>query len=120
MRRESERLAALRLRPEALLQRIATARGRVDALDRLRRSLDPEAPLLRGYVLVTDAAHMRRSLAVFRATGLEVIPAPCNYFAGRFRWSPQMLLPASGALDNVDYAAHEWLGLAWYRLHGRL
>ena len=56
LRRESERLTALRLRPEALLQRIATVRGRVDALDRLRRSLDPEAPLLRGYVLVTDAA----------------------------------------------------------------
>ncbi len=56
LRRESERLHALRLRPEALLQRIATVRQRVDALDRLRRSLDPEAPLLRGYVLVTDAA----------------------------------------------------------------
>ena len=56
LRRESERLAALRLRPEALLQRIAMARGRIDALDRLRRSLDPEAPLLRGYVLVTNAA----------------------------------------------------------------
>jgi len=55
-RRETERLGALRLRPEALLQRIATARGKIDALDRLRRSLDPEAPLLRGYVLVTDAA----------------------------------------------------------------
>ncbi len=56
LRRESERLAALRLRPEALVQRIALLRGRVDALDRLRRSLDPEAPLLRGYVLVTNAA----------------------------------------------------------------
>jgi exodeoxyribonuclease VII large subunit len=56
LRRERERLAAQRLRPEALLQRIETARGRVDALDRLRHSLDPEAPLARGYVLVTDAA----------------------------------------------------------------
>jgi exodeoxyribonuclease VII large subunit len=56
LRRETERLAALRLRPEALVQRIAIARGKVEALDRLRRSLDPEAPLLRGYVLVTDAA----------------------------------------------------------------
>ena len=56
LRRESERLAALRLRPEALLQRIGVARTRVDSLDRLRRSLDPEAPLLRGYVLVADAA----------------------------------------------------------------
>jgi exodeoxyribonuclease VII large subunit len=56
LRRERERLAALRLRPEALAQRIDAARTRVDALDRLRRSLDPEAPLARGYVLVTDAA----------------------------------------------------------------
>lgn len=52
--REAERLAARRLRPEVLLQRIEHARGKVDALDRLRRSLDPEAPLARGYVLVTD------------------------------------------------------------------
>ncbi|WP_353229409.1 exodeoxyribonuclease VII large subunit [Novosphingobium sp.] len=55
LRREGERLSALRLRPELLLQRIGVARQRVDALDRLRRSLDPDAPLLRGYVLVTDA-----------------------------------------------------------------
>lgn len=51
---ESERLAARRLRPELLLQRIDHARGKVAALDRLRLSLDPEAPLQRGYVLVTD------------------------------------------------------------------
>jgi exodeoxyribonuclease VII large subunit len=31
-------------------------RAQVEALDRLRRSLDPEAPLQRGYVLVTDGA----------------------------------------------------------------
>ncbi len=52
--RERERLAAQRLRPETLLQRIEHARGKVDALNRLRLSLDPEAPLQRGYVLVTD------------------------------------------------------------------
>lgn len=54
--RARERLAAHRLRPEAVLQRIEHARGKVVALDRLRRSLDPEAPLQRGYVLVTDRA----------------------------------------------------------------
>lgn len=51
--RERERLEARRLRPEVLLQRIEHARGKVEALDRLRRSLDPKAPLQRGYVLVT-------------------------------------------------------------------
>lgn len=52
--RDAERLSARRLRPEVLLQRIEHARGKVQALDRLRRSLNPEAPLERGYVLVTD------------------------------------------------------------------
>jgi exodeoxyribonuclease VII large subunit len=51
--REQERLAAQRLRPGAVAAH-RRARGRVEALDRLRRSLDPEAPLQRGYVLVTD------------------------------------------------------------------
>ena len=62
--RERERLSAQRLRPETLLQRIDHARGKVDALDRLRRSLDPKAPLERGYVLVTAAdGHVVRSRA---------------------------------------------------------
>jgi exodeoxyribonuclease VII large subunit len=55
VRRERERLAAQRLRPDALLQRIAHARSRIETLDRLRCSLDPKAPLQRGYVLVTGA-----------------------------------------------------------------
>jgi len=50
-----ERLAAQRLRPALVLQRIEQARRQVEALDRLRRSLDPEAPLARGYVLVKAA-----------------------------------------------------------------
>ncbi|MFY8195900.1 MAG: exodeoxyribonuclease VII large subunit [Novosphingobium sp.] len=52
--RDAERFSARRLRPEVLLQRIEHARGKVEALDRMRRSLNPEAPLERGYVLVTD------------------------------------------------------------------
>lgn len=64
LRREGERLAALRLRPEQVLQRIDTARQRVEGLDRLRRSLNPEAPLLRGYVLVTSmAGHVMKTRA---------------------------------------------------------
>ena len=51
--RERERLAALRLRPELVQHRIAVARGKVEALDRLRLQLDPYAPLQRGYVLVS-------------------------------------------------------------------
>ena len=53
LRRSGERLTALRLRPDAIHRHIAEARTRIAALDRLRRSLDPRAPLQRGYVLVT-------------------------------------------------------------------
>jgi exodeoxyribonuclease VII large subunit len=49
-----DRLTAQRLRPGLVLQRIEAARTQVIGLDRLRRSLDPKAPLARGYVLVTD------------------------------------------------------------------
>ncbi len=53
VRRAGERLAAVRLRPDSVQRQIGEARTRVEALDRLRRSLDPRAPLQRGYVLVT-------------------------------------------------------------------
>lgn len=55
LQRGRDRLAAQRLRPAAVLQRIEAARTQIGALDRLRRSLDPEAPLARGYVLVKGA-----------------------------------------------------------------
>lgn len=52
-RHGQQRLDAARLRPEDLLRRVENARRQVEALDRLRRQLDPRAPLLRGYALVT-------------------------------------------------------------------
>ncbi|WP_226016191.1 exodeoxyribonuclease VII large subunit [Novosphingobium sp. FKTRR1] len=52
--RGRERLAATRLRPELVLQRIDGWRRQLDGLERLRLSLNPKALLERGYVLVTD------------------------------------------------------------------
>jgi exodeoxyribonuclease VII large subunit len=83
--RERERLAARRLRPELVLQGIAMARGKIDALDRLRLQLDPRAPLQRGYVLVTardgrvvksrDMAAAETALRLEFSDGrLEVLP----------------------------------------------
>lgn len=75
--RDRERLAAQRLRPELLMRRIENARGSVDAMDRLRRSLDPAAPLQRGYVLVKAADG---SVVKTRA-GAEVLPELTLQFA---------------------------------------
>jgi len=71
-------------------------------------------------ILVTDAAHMPRASRCFRAQGVEVAEAPCNYEAGYFRWSPTVLLPRATGAERVQTAVHEWLGLAWYWLLGRI
>jgi uncharacterized SAM-binding protein YcdF (DUF218 family) len=82
------------------------------------------APLLEGLgarriVLVTDASHMLRASGCFRGRGLDVVPAPCNYRATRFEWSPVNFLPSASAAGGVGIALHEWLGVAWYWLRGR-
>jgi uncharacterized SAM-binding protein YcdF (DUF218 family) len=78
-------------------------------------------PLLDGkpdtrIILVTDAAHMPRAVCCFESQGLTVIPAPCNFRARRLEFSSQIFLPSPDGMDDVNYAAHEWLGLVWYRL----
>ncbi|OYU36530.1 MAG: exodeoxyribonuclease VII large subunit [Novosphingobium sp. PASSN1] len=71
LRQGRERLAAQRLRPALVLNRLDSARGELAALDRVRRSLDPKAPLRRGYVLVTDAGgHLVRSRVAAEKAGL--------------------------------------------------
>jgi len=68
-------------------------------------------------VLVTQAFHMPRAVRLFRAAGLEVVPAPTQFkSAGRSPLGPLDLLPQSNALRNSYYALHEWLGLAWLAL----
>ena len=60
-----DRLAAARLVPTLPQRRLTGDRQRFDALARLYASLDPEAPLQRGFVLVKDAeGHLVRSRAV--------------------------------------------------------
>ena len=72
---------------------------------------------IRRVVLVTQAFHMPRAARLFRAAGLEVVPAPTQFkTAGRSPFGPLDLLPQSNALRNSYYALHEWLGMAWLAL----
>jgi uncharacterized SAM-binding protein YcdF (DUF218 family) len=67
-------------------------------------------------VLVTHAAHMPRSLEVFRATGLEVEPAPHGFSgAAGGSWGTAWW-PSADALGQVWLISHELLGAIWYRL----
>jgi len=72
---------------------------------------------IRRIVLVTQAFHMPRAVRLFRAPGLEVVPAPTQFkTAARSPLGPLDLLPQSKALRNSYYALHEWLGMAWLAL----
>ncbi|HVA49535.1 MAG TPA: YdcF family protein [Pirellulales bacterium] len=74
----------------------------------------------RRIVLVTDALHMPRAAACFRHVGLEVTEAPCRFITGKSDWSPGRFLPSSGAARGSERVMHEWLGVVWYWLQGRM
>lgn len=62
------------------------------------------------WILVTSAAHMPRSVGLFRGQGWDVIPDPVDF---RTRSNPREEDPASGFSDNLDQtsvALKEWLG----------
>jgi uncharacterized SAM-binding protein YcdF (DUF218 family) len=71
-------------------------------------------------VLVTDAASLRRAAACFRRQGIDVVPSGCRYRATELGSSVTGWLPNCDAAGGVGEACHEWLGLVWYWLHGRI
>lgn len=82
------------------------------------------APLLRAhnvrrFVLVTSPAHMRRSLAVFRAEGLDPVPSSAPLRSEHLR-PPLWLLPDSESLWLSDQAAYEYATFIYYWGSGQL
>ena len=82
-----------------------------------RQNADYSAALLKArdiehILLVTSALHMPRALALFKAQGLEVTPAPTDFEAGQE--PPHGLLawlPDAGALNGSALAMKELVGL---------
>jgi uncharacterized SAM-binding protein YcdF (DUF218 family) len=72
-------------------------------------------------ILITDAAHLVRATGCFNKQGLEVVPCGCFYRAApKEGLSLEDFLPSLSAARGCARAFHEWLGLAWYRLRGRI
>lgn len=67
--------------------------------------------------LVVDASSMPRAAACFRRAGLQVIPAPSEFFR-KPSAIPEDLLPGWRAVRQNELTLHETLGLAWYWLRG--
>jgi uncharacterized SAM-binding protein YcdF (DUF218 family) len=71
-------------------------------------------------LLVTDAVDLYRAVRCFRKQGVDPVPSPCYYRTGRFEWSLFTFLPSPGAALGCQRAWHEWCGVLWYRLQGRV
>lgn len=81
----------------------------------MTRALVHPAPGAR-YLLVTSAAHMPRSMGIFRHDGWTVTAYPVDYrtFGDNRDFWPTTL--GLDSLRRLDVAFHEWAGLLAYRL----
>ena len=72
---------------------------------------------IKSVAMITDATHLMRAQTVFEAQGFQTIPIGCDYY--NMDWSLLSFLPRAGAAGDIDRAAHEWIGQAYYLLRGR-
>ncbi|HEX4889281.1 MAG TPA: YdcF family protein [Alphaproteobacteria bacterium] len=70
------------------------------------------------WVLVTSAAHMPRSVGLFRKNGWNVTPYPAGYATMPFLETPRGV-DFGGRLERLDDAVKEWTGLVAYYVLGR-
>lgn len=69
--------------------------------------------------LVTSAIHMKRSMKVFDKADINYIPVVSNYaYSHKLAWLDY--LPNRGSLRANMQAIHEWIGIAWYKINGRI
>lgn len=80
--------------------------------------------LLRGgagpAVLVTSAFHMPRSVGLFRAEGVDVVPWPTDYRSTGDQGLGFDIADPNSNFDTASKAIREWLGLLVYRLTGQI
>ena len=83
---------------------------------------------IRRIVLVTSAAHMPRSVALFKKQGFDVIPAPTDFAVTQADYEQLKngdigawllsLLPSAGSLSLVTGMLKEYIGMLVYKLAG--
>jgi uncharacterized SAM-binding protein YcdF (DUF218 family) len=71
------------------------------------------------FFLVTSASHMPRSMAMFHKVGLAPVAAPAGHLVRLDpNLSPRDFFPSSGAINKMETALYEYLGLTWAWLRG--
>jgi len=102
--------------------------GRQDMiLEAQSRDTEDEARLVapivkeQPFILVTEASHLPRAMALFRKLGAHPIADPVSFRTprGQIR-APYEVLPDAGDLINSERAVYEYLGLAWEKMRGKI
>jgi uncharacterized SAM-binding protein YcdF (DUF218 family) len=79
-----------------------------------------EARGIRRIVLVTDGCHMVRSERCFRKQGFEVLASPCGRQPAALEITLFTFLPDVHVPPLWGHVCHEWVGLVWYWVQGRI
>ena len=77
--------------------------------------------LQRRIILVTSAAHMYRSIRVFKRSRFTVFPSATDFQSRKQVVNGvKDLFPSAGALFDVTSAVHEYYGIVGYKVLGRM
>jgi len=102
--------------------------GRQDMiLETQSRDTDDEARLVapivgqQPFILVTEASHMPRAMALFRKRGTRPIADPVDFRANHSQAIvPDEVFPSAAGLSGSERADYEYLGLAWGKILGKI
>jgi uncharacterized SAM-binding protein YcdF (DUF218 family) len=92
-------------------------------LEEVSKDTSDQARLIHGMIkqermiLVTSAAHMPRSMALFKKLGVHPIPAPTDYLVKKRQGAPpKRFYPAADGLLKTQRAFYEYSALVWTRI----
>jgi uncharacterized SAM-binding protein YcdF (DUF218 family) len=74
----------------------------------------------RRVILVTSAMHMPRSMALFEKQGFIPIAAPAGVTPSGPGPTLADFIPGAGSYTRIDAAVHEYLGLLWAKMRGKI
>lgn len=110
-------LVALGVPPERILLDERAGSTYENAVN-CRRILEPLG--IRRILLITQAMHMPRARRCFEAQGFQVTAAACRFQTQDEQPLAGSFVPTPEGAAQTARAAHEWLGILFYRLSGKM
>jgi uncharacterized SAM-binding protein YcdF (DUF218 family) len=112
-----ELLIKLGVRPEDLIVENNSFSTYENAVE-CRKIMEEKS--FRKVILVTEAGHLPRAVRCFRSQGIDVIPSGCQYRSTQLSGQLLAAPPTIDAAKMLQKSCHEWQGIFWYWLRGRI